>query len=396
MLAIAPSVAFTCSQGVIRGYFAGKLTFAHIAVSEAISGIARLVFGLLLAFISSRCGFELPVIAAFTVLGTTIGSLLGFVYLFVCKKRLEEHYNMRQKRKYIGLDLKIAKKIFVIAIPLTLTSTIGSLSGIIDLGLIMNRLNSVGFSELQSGIIYGNYTTLVIPMLNLVATLIAPISTVLLPVISKPEIKTDPILLTERINCTVKATCIIAVPATVLFMFRAKEILIILFDDSSAVMAASMLSCLSVGVLFMSLLGVVNTSLEGTGSRNVPLVSLLIGSIVKLVVSYVLIGTEDFGILGAPIGTAVSYFISLVISSICLYKHIRVTIKYFSFLSLNTVISFVALVACSVVRGFIYLENIYTYMIELIVFALIYILLQSVFNLKYIKGYLKIGKIYKI
>ena len=42
--------------------------------------------------------------------------------------------------------------------------------------------------------------------------------------------------------------------------------------------------------------------------------SLLLGAITKFLVSYALIGRGDVGIIGAPIGTVVSYAISLCVS----------------------------------------------------------------------------------
>ena len=68
MIAIAPSVAFVCAAGVIRGYFNGIMSFVPIAVSEAISGASRLVLGLLFAIVGNRMGYDLSVVSALTIL----------------------------------------------------------------------------------------------------------------------------------------------------------------------------------------------------------------------------------------------------------------------------------------------------------------------------------------
>ena len=81
MLAIAPSIAFVCATGVLRGYFAGTLNFVPIAFSEFISGICRAFGGLLLAYCANAVSADYRVVSAFTILGTTIGSVFSFVFL---------------------------------------------------------------------------------------------------------------------------------------------------------------------------------------------------------------------------------------------------------------------------------------------------------------------------
>ena len=177
MLLIAPSILFVCSSGIIRGYFNGHFKFLPIAVSEIISGASKLVLGLAFAYLAKMLGYGFEVISAFTILGTTLGSFFGFIYLYF-KKRSFCSVNRGQRAQF---SPKLAKKILKIAVPLTATSAIASVSSIIDLTVIMKRLRATGNTELQAAILYGNYTTLAIPMLNLVATLIAPLSAILLP-----------------------------------------------------------------------------------------------------------------------------------------------------------------------------------------------------------------------
>ena len=372
MIAIAPSVMFTCSAGVLRGYFNGIMSFVPIAVSEAISGVSRLVLGLLFALYANYAGYDLTVVSALTILGTTIGAFLGYLYLYICKKKEKVDYNLWQNNKTVKLGFSLTKRILRISIPITLTGAISGISGIIDLLVVMNGLKRTGFSELQAGIMYGNYTTLVIPMLNFVVTLIAPLSTVLLPLVSKAGVKNDSRELSDKISAAVKILSFISVPAAVLFLLRSKEILSILFEDSSAVMAAPLLSVIAPSIIFMCLLTVVNTSLEGMGDTKIPLISLLVGLGIKLAVSAVLINNDNFGIYGAPIGTGISYIVSFVISLYYLSVRKKVKTGLASALLPVSFSSLVSIYLCSLLRNLINIENIYVYTVELIAFAAIY------------------------
>lgn len=310
MLLIAPSILFVCASGIIRGYFNGHLKFFSIAVAEIISGASKLILGLALAYLAKFLGYGFEVISAFTILGTTLGSFFGFAYLYF-KKQTFSTIKTKQKNLF---SPKLAKKILKIAIPLTATSAIGSVSNIIDLTIIMKRLRVSGNSELQAAILYGNYTTLAIPMLNLVATLIAPLSAVLLPIVSKQKNAKEVRQLTEQVSWAFKVILFICMPISILFLFKSAEILSLIFENSSAVMAAPLLSLIAPGIIFMSLLTAANSVLEGLGNTKAPMIALISASLVKIIVSYVLIGRAEFGLLGASIGTTVSYFIGMCIS----------------------------------------------------------------------------------
>ena len=327
MLAIAPSIVFVCASGVLRGYFSGTLNFVPIAVSELISGCFRAFLGLGLAYIAAHFGASYAVISAVTILGTTLGSFFGFLYLVFNKKRHNNVVISRQKVKNRFAAKQIMKRVLRIAIPLTLTSAIASLASIVDLAIIMRRLGGLGYGEYLSGVLYGNYTTLAIPILNLIVTVISPLSAVMLPIVSKTEVKANKKRLSDVVSAVMEVVSIIAIPASMFLLFESREVLAVIFEDSSASLAAPMLQLLAPGMVFMCVATVLNTALEGMGKPKVPLISLIIGLAVKLTVSYVLIGNESYGVLGAPIGSSISYFVSATVVALYLTFHDGVKLK---------------------------------------------------------------------
>ena len=388
MALIAPSILFVCASGIIRGLFNGHLKFFPIAVSELISGACKLILGLALAYLAKYLGYGFELISAFTIFGTTLGSFFGFLYLFFKK---EEFLRLNPKQKKT-LSPKLGKKILKIAIPLTITSAIGSISNIIDLTIIMQRLRSSGNTELQAAILYGNYTTLAIPMLNLVATLIAPLSAVLLPIISKEKSKCDSSRITRQVSDACKILLFISVPVSILFLFKSQEILSLIFEDSSAVMAAPLLSLIAPGIIFMSLLTVINSVLEGMGNTKTPMISLVFASVVKIVVSYILIGRSDFGLLGASIGTTLSYFVGMCISLYALIVKHKMRPRILKEL---VILLFGALISLGFSGWFFRLMGLsegLSVLIEFPVFAIFYVIILVIFGFFKIKQ-LNIGKI---
>ena len=388
---ISPSILFVCASGIIRGYFNGRMRFLPIAISELISGASKLILGLFLAYFAKFLGYGYEIISAFAILGITLGSFLGFVYLYFRKSDISMN-KTKQKYKFSN---NLAKKILKIAIPLTLTSAIGSVCNIIDLTVIMQRLRSCGYTELQAAILYGNYTTLAIPMLNFAATLIAPLSAVLLPLVSKSKSNVSANLLTEEISISCKVMFFITIPISILFLFRSGEVLSLIFEDSSATMAAPLLSIIAPGIIFMSLLTLVNSVLEGLGNTKIPMISLIIASITKLIISYIMIGKSEYGLLGASFGTTVSYFVGMTISVFYLtvvYKIRIKTVKEFLILLTSSLIS---ISVSGAIMNIISVNKSLKILFEILIFGILYLFLSFVLGFLRLKDINFMSKMYK-
>ena len=339
MYSIAPSILFVCAGGVIRGYLSGRMKFAPIAISELLSSVFKLGIGLLLARVAADAGKSLPIVSAYTIFGITIGSFVSLIYLaFVYVRNTQKTIVASQPpRKTIGDILKIA-------IPITLASAIGSIVNILDLTLVMNGLESSGFDSSIANVLYGNYTTLAVPMLSLVSTLISPITTALLPLLASTLAADNRRAREHKVHLTTsfKFTSFITVPAFVCFSFFSKELLSIIFEEGSAVLGAPFLVALAPGVLVIGALMVVNTMLEATGKQSIALLSLLSGTIVKLILTVYLMHRTDLGILCAPIGTTASYLISYCISMIYANRALDIRTSVLRSMSLPFIASVIA------------------------------------------------------
>lgn len=343
MVSIAPSIYFICMSGVMRGYLNGTLNLLPIAISELISGVSRLLFGLVFAFIAYRINLDIILISAFTIFGTTLGSFISYLFLSICINHKYVDEIVGQNRSLIKINTNSLKRILRISIPLTVTSAIGSVGNIIDLGIIMKRLQHSGYTELQASVLYGNYTTLTVPMVNLVATLIAPIGAVLLPIISRLNVKGDKKLLAEKISLGMKLAVYISIPISFMFYYSSRDILRLIFDDSSANLGFECLRLVSFGIVFMSLLTVLNTVLEALGKTKAPLYSMLIGCLVKLLSAYFFIGKAEYGILGASVSTVISYAVSFLISFVAFILYTKISPKFLKALLFTTVFSFISI-----------------------------------------------------
>ena len=76
------------------------------------------------------------------------------------------------------------------------------------------------------------------------------------------------------------------------------------------------MAILGFAVPAVALVAITNATLQAFGRIDLPLVSMFLGALVKMFGDYYLIGDPRFGIVGAPISTAVCYWlIALLICS---------------------------------------------------------------------------------
>lgn len=329
MLAIAPSIIFISLAGVIRGYLSANMLLLDVAVSQVIEGAGKLAIGLLFAMVGKGMNMPLEVLSAMTILGVTLGAGLGLLYLLVCSKikiKIEKAGQTTDSKESKG----IIKRILSISIPITVSAAIMSITNIIDLGLIMRSLTLVGVSESEASALYGNYTTLAVPMFNLAVSIITPISVVYLPILTRCSVSDDTEGLIGAERGALDFTAIMSAPLTVGMIVFAREILGLLFPSSEINIGSSLLVLIAPAILFSSLLLVTNTSLEAQGRVKAPLVSMIFGSLAKIIVSFVLITKTELGILGAPIGTVATYAVALFVSLIIYGKSFRRSLPVFS------------------------------------------------------------------
>lgn len=329
MIAIAPSIIFISLAGVIRGYLSAEMKLLEIAVSQIIEGVGKLAFGLVFAMLGVRLKMSLPLVSAFTILGVTLGAMAGLAYLAVSSKTAEQGNNTGQNIIFHS-KRKIIKRVFSISLPITASAAIMSITGMIDLTFIMRGLGSIGYTESEASSLYGNYTTLAVPMFNLAVALISPISIAFIPVFTRAYHQKQHELLEESFKSALKLSSFLAAPMMLGLVFFGREILSMLFPKSGVEIGSSLLFLISPAIIFSSVLIITNSFLEACGKVKAPMLSMSVGALAKVIVSYMLLKDPDVGISGAPIGTVVCYAVALICSMIVYTRSFGKALPLFS------------------------------------------------------------------
>lgn len=319
IMAISPTLFFICLSSALRGYFQGFQQMGPPAMSQVLEALGKLLIGVAFASWAQGQGYDLPHMAAFSVMGLAVGEAAGTVYLLYAryryrkKGRLPTCTDTFDARKS-GREEGLIRSLLSIAFPVTVSASVMSLTSLIDLVLIQRRLQSLGYTGAEATAFFGNYTTLVVPMFNLPPALIYPIATALTPLLSNLHAAGNRQGSERIVQAVLRITMLIALPCALGLSVFSLPILSLFFRADMAESAAPLLSVLSVAVVFISLLAVTNAILQAYGEAGKPTLSMLAGAGVKLVTNYVLVGVPGIGTAGVPLSTVLCYLTAILLN----------------------------------------------------------------------------------
>ncbi len=327
VLAVSPAIFFVSLMSVFRGYYQGLSDMVPTAVSQVIEAVCKLILGYGFAYLALAAGYGVEVAAAGAICGISIGTILGSIYL-IC--RFRRHKSVNENTCTLCQSTHSLLKCLVsIAIPITLSSAILSITNFIDMYVVLGRLHDIGFREELANMLYGTYSVKAVSLMSMPQTMITALSVSLIPAISAYFAKKMTDKAAEVTESALRITLLIALPCAFGIGVMAENILTFLFHNSQEVsIATPLLMLLSPAIVFVALVSITNAILQAVGMEKTAVWSMVAGGVVKLLVNYTLIGVEDINISGAPIGTTACYLVITIINIVILSKKTSVAPKH--------------------------------------------------------------------
>lgn len=336
MMAIAPTLLFICISSALRGYFQGYQQMVPTAVSELLEAICKLGIGIAFAMFAIRQGYEMYIVAAYAVVGLTVGAGLGMLYMilskvfFRAKNYDAEYINECGINEHVEPTSKLLKRLIIVALPITISSSVMSLTNLIDATIVQRLLQLTGLSQISATELYGNYTSLAVPMFNLPPVLVYPISYSIVPLLSAAKEKGDTARVKIVSESSMKIALMIGLPCGFGLCALAKPILSLFYTKSSVALATPLLTLLGPSTAFICILAITNALLQSAGYERKPLISMLAGAGVKLVTNFFLI--QYIGMKGTPISTFLCYLTVTSLNIFFLRKYANLKPNFFDIL----------------------------------------------------------------
>ena len=307
--AISVALLFTPVAASLRGYFQGHQIMTPTAVSQVIEQIVRVCVGLALAYMFFRTSLENA--AAGATFGASAGMIAAMIVLIIIYAKFRPTRDENLKKSVVIEESGRArlKELIEIVVPITLGSAIMPLMMIIDLAVVMRRLQATGWSFAMSKTLYGLISGYCDPLVNLPVVFIDAITISLIPAVTTAFTLRRKADLDGNIKTGLKTMMIIAYPCAVGLIVLAGPILHLLFPTKpeEADLAVHTLQILAVSIITLAIMRTLSSSLQGIGKMTLPVINLFIGAVVKIIVTYILVGIPALNINGAAIGSVMAY-----------------------------------------------------------------------------------------
>lgn len=330
LIALVPALFFVPIMSAFRGLFQGRQTMTPTALSQIVEQLFRVVAGLTLTYYLLDMG--LPIAAGGASFGGSIGAFAGAISMIII---------YFSKRKEIGKELensigeeetveKIIRDLLIIAIPITIGAAIVPIMNSIDAFLVFRRLEKVGFSKIEANALFGQLTGHAQTLINLPLIFSTALSISLVPTIAMANTKKDYGEIRKAASSSMRITLLIGLPAAFGLFILAEPIIGLLYyklSPEEIINTGKILSILSFGIIFLTLVQSLTAILQGIGRPVVPVANLAIGALVKIILTYSLTGIRSINVKGAAISTVVAYFIAALLDLRAVKKYTRLKLN---------------------------------------------------------------------
>lgn len=371
---IAPAVFFCCVMATYRGYYSGLRNQNPSAISQMCEVVGKLVFGLGLAYIVQKYGMNcflqgLPVFgtvcktseeavlaltpyaAAASIFGVTMGAVCSLVFLVIRHKVVGDKITAEELAASPKADSgkKIAKMMFAIAIPVVVSTLVMNITNLIDSWSIQYRLQyainsnrplieglyqealslAAKMNNVQlKSYLYGAYE-IALDFRNLVPTITTTLGMSAIPVLSEAWTLKNKLMIRSSIESVMRIAMLISLPSGIGMAILSRDLLGIMYGTPDSIsISATVMTLYGCFTFIMAAAQPLVNMLQAIGRADIPMKSVSVAAVVKVIVNFILIGIPQINIMGAIIGTFCFYLITVSINLNALVKETGVKLSY--------------------------------------------------------------------
>ncbi len=380
LLCLSPTIFFGCLMSIYRGYFEGMRNMVPTAISEIIEATCKLFLGFTASFLTMKIcmnkyystGYVLgmkynseaeahaavvPLAIGAAITGISLGSLFGFLFLFIKYKRSGDGIRAKELRESPPprSNGTIVRTMVRTAIPIGLGSIIMSLADMIDSTLVQRRiynimetnpdalLNVYG-SLIPDEVLYSNTTHIylygcygiALTLMMLVTALTQVFGTTALPSVTAAWTSGDKDKMKQSMETVLRVTVLVTLPSGIGMSVLAEPLLSLIYSGASVAneveIGSRVLAVMGISVIFIATSTPLCSMLQAVGRMDVPLKLFTIGMVIKIVVNYILVGIPEINIQGANVGSIVCYGFVTVTAMLILCRETGITPNFVSIL----------------------------------------------------------------
>ena len=323
---LAPTIFVVAVLGVLRGFFQGHRTMVPTAVSQIIEQVVNAVISVLAAYLLMKAFTTDASQSARGAAGGTLGTLcgavagvffLGFVYYvnrgYVQRKVAEDTASKEES------SFELLKAICLTLFPIILSQTVYQISGILDIGIFGNHMESLGVGESQSAVLQEAYTNKYRQLTNVPVAIASALSAAIVPALTASFQDRNVLDIKKKIHSSIKMNMLIAFPSAVGMAVLGPQLIQLLYKDTS-VLSGNLMRIGSVAIIFFAYSTMTNGILQGIGKLRTPVVHAAVSLGIHIGMLYFMLYVLKLSVYAMVIGNVSFAFIVCILNWISI-KH---------------------------------------------------------------------------
>lgn len=358
IVALAPSVFFSCLAASYRGYYEGFQNMVPTSVSQFIEAVSKMILGIAFAklsvlymfsqysqtgkifsnaVLSDRQAFSViyPYAAAAAMLGVTIGAILSWLYTAV-------YYaiNDKTKIKPQKAQVKYAKgELISFAMPIMISCAVQSVFQFLDTATIQKALSLIDKDALRlaysdtfsvadiqdselSTFLYGVYNA-ALDFKNLVPGITMALGVASVPAISAACEKEDNAHLSYLVNSIYKYSSLASMLGGLLLIICGDDALSVFYSSSSPELVTAcspLVKLFGLVVPVFSLVGTVVFSVQAIGCPEKSIKSYVVAGVIRVALNIILVMNRHLVLAGAILSDTAGYTVMLIMNCAVMKK----------------------------------------------------------------------------
>ena len=317
---LAPTLFVVAVLGVLRGYFQGRRTMVPTAVSQIIEQIVNAVISILAAYLLMRVFQSDETQAARGAAGGTLGTLCGAVagvfflgFVFYLNKDYIKRKEAMDVNSKDESSFELLKAIVLTLFPIILSQTVYQISGILDIGIFGNFMESCGVEESQSAILQEAYTNKYRQLTNVPVAIASALSAAIVPALTASYQERNVLDIKRKIHSSIKMNMIIAIPAAVGMGVLGPQLIALLYKDNT-ILSGNLLRIGSVAIIFFAYSTMTNGILQGIGKLRTPVIHAAVSLVIHIGLLYFMLYVLQLSVYAMVIGNVSFAFIVCILN----------------------------------------------------------------------------------
>ena len=331
ILALSPSVILVCLMSAYRGYAQGHSNMTPTSVSQVLEVAVKVAVGLLLAWFLLGSGKSLPIVSAGAIIGVPIGTAVACAYIIFNKRKFDKlSFRPLKSPDVPEKSTKILANLIKIGIPIALGSSVLSIIALIDTKIVYERLQfAVGLSYEEVKHLAGIYSE-AMTLYNMPGAFITSLTISVVPAIAACVALRDRQKAKDISESSLRIATILSLPMGIGLSVLSRPIMQVLYVSNTDE-GPILLAIMGITSYFMCMALMTTAILQAYGSERMPVISMIIGGIVKSAANWVLIAIPSINIYGAPLGTLICYIVMCAINYMFIYKKLQTRLRISKF-----------------------------------------------------------------